>query len=187
MTAVGQLIRLAAIVAGFFSVAAIAEAQPVRLFEQAIVAQDHNYDCGPAALVTLIAARSGQHVGLEHVKKQITLSTEEARRVQEDGYSLLQLGAMAKAVSAEPIIREISEPDLTQLSLPVLVYLSLPTGPHFSLVTAMAGRYIALADPSRGRVIWSREAFLAAWAPRGKGVVLSLTAALVVSAINHVR
>ena len=35
--------------------------------------------------------------------------------MQEDGYSLLQLAAMAKGVSAEPMIREITERDLAQL------------------------------------------------------------------------
>lgn len=178
--ALGQVIRLAAAVVGFLSAASIALAQPVRPFERAIVAQRQHYDCGPAALVTLIAARSGRRLGLEDVKKQISLSADEARRVQAGGYSLLQLAAMAKALSTEPMIREVNEPALSRLSLPVLVYLSLPTGPHFSLVTAIAGRYIALADPSQGRLIWSREAFLAAWAPRGKGFVLSLTAALAV-------
>jgi len=174
--AVGQLIKSAVAAAAFLSAATIVLAQPVRPFEHPIVAQHHNYDCGPAALVTLIAARSGRRIGLEDVKNQITLSTEERRRVQEDGYSLLQLAAMAKGVSAEPMIREITERDLARQPLPVLVYLSLPTGPHFSLVTAMAGRRIALADPSQGPLIWSREAFLTAWAPRGKGFVLSLTA-----------
>ncbi|RZO81317.1 MAG: hypothetical protein EVA63_02265 [Halieaceae bacterium] len=173
----GQLIRLAGAVAGFLSAATMALAQPVRPFELAIVAQHHHYDCGPAALATLIAAQTGRRIGLEDVKKQITLSAEESRRVRAKGYSLLQLASMAKAVSAEPSIREITERDLSQLPLPVLVYLSLPTGPHFSLVTAMAGRHIALADPSQGPLIWSRQAFLATWAPRGKGFVLSLTAA----------
>jgi predicted double-glycine peptidase len=181
------MIGLAAAVVGFSSAATTVRAQPVRPFELAIVAQHHHYDCGPAALVTLIAARSGRRLGLEDVKKQIALSAEEAHRVQARGYSLLQLAAMAKAVSAEPIIWELNERALSRLSLPVLVYLSLPTGPHFSLVTAIAGRHVALADSSQGRLIWSRETFLAAWAPRGKGFVLSLTAALAVSEINPVR
>ena len=63
---------------------------------------------------------------------------------------------------------------LSTIRLTVLVYLHLDTGPHFSLLTELAGHHVALADPSQGRLIWSREDFLRVWAPRGEGYLLSL-------------
>ena len=52
--------------------------------------------------------------------------------------------------------------------------LTVRHGPHFSLLTGLAGHHVALADPSQGRLIWTREDFLRAWAPRGEGYLLSL-------------
>ena len=50
---------------------------------------------------------------------------------------------------------------LSTIRLPVLVYLQLDTGPYFSLLTGLAGHHVALANPSKGRLIWTREIFCA--------------------------
>ena len=63
---------------------------------------------------------------------------------------------------------------LSTIRLPVLVYLQLDTGPHFSLLTGLASHHVARGDPSQGRLIWTREDFLRAWALRGEGYLLSL-------------
>ena len=44
----------------------------------------------------------------------------------------------------------------------MLAHLQLDTGPHLSLLTGLAGHHVALADPSQGRLIWTREDFLRA-------------------------
>ena len=148
--------------------------QPVRVFEQEIVRQQGDYDCGPAALATLIAAQSGAVPELTGLMARFSADAVEFPRIRSEGFSLEQLARLAQDVGANPQIVRVSAASLSTLGLPVLVHLQLPTGPHFSLLTGLAGHHVALADPSQGRLIWTREDFLRAWAPRGEGYLLSL-------------
>ena len=148
--------------------------QPVRVFEHEIVRQSGDYDCGPAALATLMAAHRGADFDLTGLIARLGVSAAETKRILGEGYSLEQLARLAQDAGASPQVLRLSARSLSTLRLPVLVYLQLPTGPHFSVLTGLAGRHVALADPSQGRLIWTREGFLAAWAPRGEGYLLSL-------------
>ena len=148
--------------------------QPVRVFEQEIVRQQRDYDCGPAALATLIAAQSGAVPELTGLMAGFGADAVELTRIRSEGFSLEQLARLAQDAGANPQVMRISAASLSTIRLPVLVYLQLPTGPHFSLLTGLAGHHVALADPSQGRLIWTREDFLSAWAPRGEGYLLSL-------------
>ena len=148
--------------------------QPVRIFEREIVRQSGDYDCGPAALATLMAAHRGADFDLTGLIARLGVSAAETKRILGEGYSLEQLARLAQDAGASPQVLRLSARSLSTLRLPVLVYLQLPTGPHFSLLTGLAGHHVALADPSQGRLIWPREDFLSAWAPRGEGYLLSL-------------
>lgn len=148
--------------------------QPVRVFEQEIVRQSGDYDCGPAALATLMAAHSGADFDLTGLMARLGVSVAEITRIRGEGFSLEQLARLARDAGAHPQVFRVSAGALSTLRLPVLVYLQLPTGPHFSLLTGLAGHHVALADPSQGRLIWPREDFLDAWAPRGEGYLLAL-------------
>ena len=148
--------------------------QPVRIFEREIVRQSGDYDCGPAALATLMAAHRGADFDLTGLIARLGVSAAETKRILGEGFSLEQLARLAQDAGASPQVLRLSARSLSTLRLPVLVYLQLPAGPHFSVLTGLARRNVALADPSQGRLIWTREDFLAAWAPRGEGYLLSL-------------
>lgn len=148
--------------------------QPVRVFEQEIVRQRWDYDCGPAALATLIASHSGRDLDLTRVMERLGVSAGEQKRIRGEGFSLEQLARLAQDAGVNPQVVRGNATLLSTLRLPVLVHLQLPTGTHFSLLTGLAGHHVALADPSQGRLIWTQEDFLNAWAPRGEGYFLSL-------------
>ena len=154
-----------------------AQTQPIRTFPASVVFQGDSFDCGPAALATLIQLRLQRGATLLELTQTVPeLSRQEWRRVQTEGYSLGQLVTMAAAVGARPTLRRLSAQGLAQVSLPVLVYLDLPSGPHYSVLTGMVGGQVALADPSQGAVVWPKAQFLSAWSTTGTGYALSVTA-----------
>ena len=171
---VSRSVGIAATLTGVSLGSGSALSQPVRVFEQEIVRQRGDFDCGPAALATLMAARSGADLDLTGLMARLGVSAVETTRIREEGFSLEQLARLAQDAGANPQVIRISTESLSTIRLPVLVYLQLPTGPHFSVLTGVAGHHVALADPSQGRLIWTREDFLSAWAPRGEGYLLSL-------------
>ena len=154
-----------------------AQTQPIRTFPASVVFQGDSFDCGPAALATLIQLRLQRGATLLELTQTVPeLSRQEWRRVQTEGYSLGQLVTMAAAVGVRPTLRRLSAQGLAQVSLPVLVYLDLPSGPHYSVLTGMVGGQVALADPSQGAVVWPKAQFLSAWSTTGTGYALSVTA-----------
>jgi len=155
--------------------AAAVKAQPVRAPTQPPAAQAEGFDCGVAALATVLTLQRGQAVGLETLIGAVALTHHQQAVVQERGYSLQDLALMARAAGAEPALERFAVHALSHLPLPALVYLDLPTGPHFSVVTEVAGDRVALADPSAGFLVWSKAQFLEAWAPSGAGYVLTVT------------
>lgn len=154
-----------------------AQTQPIRTFPASVVFQGDSFDCGPAALATLIQLRLQRGATLLELTQTLPeLSRQEWRRVQTEGYSLGQLVTMAAAVGVRPTLRRLSAQGLAQVSLPVLVYLDLPSGPHYSVLTGMVGGQVALADPSQGALVWPKAQFLSAWSTTGTGYALSVTA-----------
>jgi len=155
--------------------ATVAATQPVRAPVQAITQAD-TFDCGVAALATVLTLQQGREVRPRALINALPMTEVQHAVVKERGYSLYELARMAQAVGAEAGVRRLEAQSLERLPLPSVVYLSLPTGPHFSVVTEVAGENVAMADPSRGFMIWPKAQFLAAWAPSGKGYTLTVTA-----------
>ena len=155
--------------------ATVVVAQPVRAPAQPPVAQINRFDCGAAALATVLALRGGRDVTPQALISGLVLTDAQQAAVHDRGYSLYELALMARAAGAQAVVRRFDAKSLHQLSLPALVYLSLPTGPHFSVVTEVVGDRVALADPSQGFMVWPRPQFLAAWASSGAGYTLTVT------------
>lgn len=155
----------------------VAQTQPIRTYPASVVFQGDSFDCGPAALATLLQLRLQRSATLLELTQTVPeLSRQEWHRVHTQGYSLGQLVAMAAAVGARATLRRLTAGGLAQVSLPVLVYLDLPSGPHYSVLTGMVGSQVALADPSLGAVVWPKAQFLSAWSTTGTGYALSVTA-----------
>jgi predicted double-glycine peptidase len=155
--------------------ATVVAAQPVRAPAQPPVAQINRFDCGAAALATVLTLRRGRDVTPRALISGLVLTDAQQAVVHDRGYSLYELALMARAAGAQAVVRRLDATSLHQLSLPALVYLSLPTGPHFSVVTEVVGDRVALADPSQGFMVWPRPQFLAAWASSGVGYTLAVT------------
>ena len=173
----GRLGLVLAAVGLFSATASTAQAQPIRTYPASVVWQGDSFDCGPAALATLLQLRLQRSATLRELTEALPeISQQEWRRIHTQGYSLSQLVAMTAAVGARATLRRLTAQDLAQISLPVLVYLDLPSGPHYTVLTGMMGSQVALADPSQGAVVWPTAQFLSAWSTTGSGYALSITA-----------
>ena len=161
----------------YSATAPTAQTQPIRTFPASVVFQKDSFDCGPAALATLLQLRLRRPATLPELTQTVPeLSRQEWRRIHTHGYSLGQLVAMTAELGVRATLSRLTARGLAQISLPVLVYLDLPTGPHYSVLTGMVGSQVALADPSQGAVVWPKAQFFSAWSTTGGGYVLSITA-----------
>lgn len=162
-------------------------AQPPKSLPVTLTRQQAEFDCGSAALATLLSFYTDRAVEPDHLIRSRSFTTDEWQRVRREGFSLSQLADMAAALKAEPSVTRLPSRALSSVPLPVLVYLRLPTGPHFSVLTGIAGRRVTLADPTQGALMWTLNQFLRAWAPDGLGLLLSVKGAPVWSAPGPVR
>ena len=83
-------VDIAAALTGVSLGSSSASSQPVRVFEQEIVCQRGDYNCGPAALATLMAARPGADLDLAGLMARFGVSAAETTRIREEGFSLEQ-------------------------------------------------------------------------------------------------
>lgn len=158
--------------------AAQAASQPPRAASLTLMRQSATFDCGRAALATLLSHYAEHPVPAMSLSESITWREPEWRRIQSTGFSLQQLVLMAEAYGASPQLIALTAAELQAMPLPLLVHLQLDTGPHFSVLTGIAGNRVTLADPSQGRLLWSLPEFLSAWAPEHRGLALAITADL---------
>ena len=156
--------------------AAEAASQPPRAAPLTLTKQSATFDCGRAALATLLSHYAGHSVPAISLSEGITWQEAEWRRIQSTRFSLQQLVLMADAFGAAPKLIGLMTQQLRKAPLPLLVHLQLTTGPHFSVLTGMAGDRVTLADPSQGRLLWSMPEFISAWAPDHRGLALAITA-----------
>ena len=162
-------------------------AQPPKSLPVTLTRQQAGFDCGSAALATLLSFYTDRAVEPDDLVRSQSFTTDEWQRVRREGFSLSQLADMAAALKVEPSVTRLPSRALLSVPLPVLVYLRLPTGPHFSVLTGIAGQRVTLADPTQGALMWTLNQFFRAWAPDGWGLLLSVKGAPVWSASDPAR
>lgn len=162
-------------------------AQPPKSLPVTLTRQQAGFDCGSAALATLLSFYTDRAVEPDDLVRSQSFTTDEWQRVRREGFSLVQLADMAAALKVKPSVTRLPSRALLSVPLPVLVYLRLPTSPHFSVLTGIAGQRVTLADPTQGALMWTLNQFLRAWAPDGQGLLLSVKGAPVWSASDPAR
>ena len=162
-------------------------AQPPKSLPVTLTRQQAGFDCGSAALATLLSFYTDRAVEPDDLVRSQSFTTDEWQRVRREGFSLVYLADMAAALKVKPSVTRLPSRALLSVPLPVLVYLRLPTGPHFSVLTGIAGQRVTLADPTQGALMWTLNQFLRAWAPDGQGLLLSVKGAPVWSASDPAR
>ena len=137
----------------FFCLSSLAQAN-----DRYLVKQTTGYDCGPAALATLLT-----HY-LDVPSQEIEIAV--LSNANQYGTTLLglELATQAKGSGAQSFRMDFAtlRRQLDAYPAPVVVRLLLPQ-PHFVLVLGIEDDAVLLADPASGNVMMPHKSFLERW------------------------
>lgn len=130
-----------------------------------VVQQKLDYSCGAAALATLMTNYFGDDTSeqelLDLLDIQIkNLSEEEIARKKKNGFSLLDLKAVANQKGYQAAGFRLTLDQLRQLNTPVIVFVKPLGYHHFAVLRGVAGDRVFLADPTRGNLRLNSARFL---------------------------
>lgn len=130
-----------------------------------IVMQRFDYSCGAAALATLMNYYFKDDVKETDILNGVldTLSDEEIKTRQENGFSLLDLKNFAERRGYRAAGVRLPPTALPDLPGPVMVFIQRKDYKHFAILRGVVGDRIYLADPSRGNIRMSIDRFLEEW------------------------
>ena len=134
--------------------------------KQHVVLQRRDFSCGAAALATLMRYHWGDpHIGETRLLEETVrmLSPEEMKDRIKNGLSLTDLRRLAVQVGYNASIGEITFDKLSETKVPVIVGIIINDYDHFVVFRGTDGRYVYLADPSRGKIRVPIAVFLEQW------------------------
>ena len=135
------------------------------LREQNVVMQKLDYSCGAAAMATLMHYYFQDKITEKEILENITQSLNEADMDQrkQEGFSLFDLKQFAERRGYQAAGVKLKISALPKLRGPVLVFLDLKDYKHFAILRGVKGDRVFLADPSRGNIRMSLNAFAEEW------------------------
>lgn len=135
-----------------------------------IVTQELDNSCGLAAVATIMRTHFGDERFDERalVKHYVEHASEaELAEAMQNGLSLLEIEKLVQSLGYITTKNVLTLNELEQIAsfVPVLVYLEIGKFRHFAVVRGVSKDKdsVLLADPSRGNVEYSRDAFQSEW------------------------
>lgn len=109
-------------------------------------------DCGPACL-KMVAEHYGRHYSLDTLREETFIGRE--------GVSLLGISRAAEKIGIRTVGGKLSYEDLKEKApLPCIVHWNQN---HFVVVYKILGKNVFVADPGKGLITYTREAFCDHW------------------------
>ncbi len=130
-----------------------------------VVKQKLDYSCGAAALATLMRNYFGEDTSEKEILALLDirikdLPEKEKKRKKENGFSLLDLKAVANLKGYQAAGFRLTLDQLRKLNTPVIVFVKPLGYHHFAVLRGVAGDRVFLADPTRGNLRLNSARFL---------------------------
>jgi predicted double-glycine peptidase len=128
-----------------------------------VVRQAYDVSCGAAALATLLKYYYGEQV-TEHEIVQAMLKLGDAAKIQEEGFSLLEMKRYAQQqgyVVGGYRLDDVHH--LNKLNAPVITLMNIRGYAHFVVIKGVAEGQVFIADPAFGNRSQSLEQFAQEW------------------------
>jgi uncharacterized protein len=142
-----------------------------------IVKQRFDFSCGAAALATMLRYGFGDQVSERQILIDLFtgLSDDDKRTAERTGFSLLDLQRVARTRGYEAEGFRLEPGELAMLGGPVIVFIEPRGYKHFAVLRGIRGDRVYLADPSRGNIRMSMDAFLDSWLQDDRrGIIFAL-------------
>lgn len=116
------------------------------------IRQPDAMDCGPACL-KMVAEHYGRHYSLDTLREETFIGRE--------GVSLLGISRAAEKIGIRTVGGKLSYEDLKEKApLPCIIHWNQN---HFVVVYKIQGKKVFVADPGKGLITYTREAFCDHW------------------------
>ena len=122
-----------------------------------VIKQELDYSCGAAALATLMRNYFGEDTSEKEILALLDirikdLPKKEKKRKKENGFSLLDLKAVANLKGYQAAGFRLTLDQLRKLNTPVIVFVKPLGYHHFAVLRGVVGDRVFLADPTRGNL-----------------------------------
>ena len=122
-----------------------------------VVKQKLDYSCGAAALATLMRNYFDEDTSEKEILALLDirikdLPKKEKKRKKENGFSLLDLKAVANLKGYQAAGFRLTLDQLRKLNTPVIVFVKPLGYHHFAVLRGVVGDRVFLADPTRGNL-----------------------------------
>ncbi|HLZ34848.1 MAG TPA: C39 family peptidase [Nitrospira sp.] len=132
---------------------------------RSVILQKYDYSCGSAAVATLLTYHYGNPV-TEEVAFRAMFENGNQQKIQQEGFSLLDMKRFLEAQGYRADGFEVSLEDLSNAGIPAIVLIVDNGYHHFVVIKGMRDNKVLLGDPAVGMRVVPRKQFEASWPNR---------------------
>lgn len=132
---------------------------------RSVILQKYDYSCGSAAIATLLTHHYG-HAITEEVAFREMFDNGNQKKIQQEGFSLLDMKRFLDAQGYQADGFEVSLDDVSNAGIPAIALIVDNGYHHFVVIKGMRDDKVLLGDPAVGMRVMPREQFEASWPNR---------------------
>lgn len=137
---------------------------------QTVKRQALDYSCGSAALATLLTYGYGKDTA-ERNAFQAMFEAGDKEKIRHEGFSFLDMSRYLQSQGYKAGGYKISYATIEKNKVPFIALINNGGYNHFVVIKSLMGPYVLVGDPSRGNLIYTRDAFSKIW----NGLALIIT------------